>query len=465
MKRRWIWAAAGLLLLAGAVAWGIVERRTTARLGAQAYLYALPLVLMDVTREETFKHPAAAHAEPNRLYTIPVLADASFRTVVRPNVDTVYSIAWLDLAREPVVLSIPAGDGRYHVAQFMDAWTNVFFAPGIRTLGRRAQRYLVAGPGWQGAVPPDTVLVRAPTTMVWMLGRIHVRGDADLRAAQIFQHRFDLRPLSRVGEPGLGPVLPDPAGRGAKRPDPMDIVRAMPPRQFFERFLALAKVNPPAPADARFVREVLTPLGLSPAAPTPWDALPRRTRRGIEAGIARTWAVLTERAAVEQERTPSGWAGLGAARRIGSYGTNYPVRAAVALFGLGANLPEDAVYLNASVDGEGRPLAGGRRYRLTFKPGALPPVRGFWSVTLYDRKGYLIDHPTRRYAVRQFDPLSYAPDGSLTLYIQPNDPGPARRANWLPSPDSGFFVLSLRSYWPEPRLLDDWMPPPVVLAE
>jgi len=232
---------------------------------------------------------------------------------------------------------------------------------------------------------------------------------------------------------------------------------------FYKRFVALARANPPAAADAPFVKKVLAPLGLDPANPTPWDALPAARKADLQHGIDAVWSVLTERAAVEKTRTPSGWAGFEAVDKIGNYGTNYKVRAGVAAFGLAANLPEDAVYLNATVDGKGRDLMGGTAYRMRFAPGELPPVKGFWSVTLYDREGYLIAHPLRRYAIRQFDKLRYEPDGSLEILIQPNDPGPDRRANWLPSPASGKFALSLRAYWPEEKLLrKQWAPPPVL---
>jgi len=449
-----------IVVLAGALLYKVKERRDGVALAAEAYLYAMPLVLMDVTREETFKHPAARAAEPNRMYNIPILADARFRTVIRPNVDTLYSIAWLRLEQEPLVLTVPANEGRYFVVQFMDAWTNVFAAPGIRTLGDRPARFFIVGPDYKGETPGGMERIVAPTDMVWILARVHARDNADLRAAQVLQHRIDLRPLSRLGDGGFGPILPDPAGRDAKRSEPLEIVRAMDTSEFFRRFIALTAKNPPAPADAPFIGRVLEPLGLSPAKPLSWHRLPADTRRQLERGKTAVWKVLTERAAVEKSRTPTGWAGFEAVGKIGAYGTDYKTRAGVAAFGLAANLPQDAVYLNASVDGEGRDLEGGKAYRLRFAAGETPPVRGFWSITLYDREGYLVEHPLQRYAIKQFDPLVYEPDGSLILHIQPDDPGPARRANWLPSPKSGRFVLSLRAYWPDRRILErDWMPP------
>lgn len=457
--------AAVLAVLAGGLLYKIKERRDNVALAAEAYLYAMPLVLMDVTREETFKHPAAAAAEPNRMYNIPILADARFRTVIRPNVDTLYSIAWLNLDSEPLVLTVPASEGRYFVVQFMDAWTNVFAAPGIRTLGDRPGKFFIVGPKYSGETPAGMEKIVAPTGMVWLLARVHAKNEADLRAAQVLQHRIDLRPASRLADPAFGPAHPDPAGRDAKRSEPLEIVRNMDTADFYARFRSLTADNPPAPADAPFIKRVLGPLGLAPSKPFSWDQLPAATRRQLEHGKTAVWKVLTERAAVEKSRTPTGWAGFEAVGKIGAYGTDYKTRAGVAAFGLAANLPEDAVYLNASVDGEGRELEGGKAYRLRFARGETPPVKGFWSITLYDREGYLVDHPMRRYAIKQFDPLVYENDGSLILHIQPDDPGPARRANWLPSPKTGKFVLSLRAYWPDRRILDRaWMPPGLAAA-
>jgi hypothetical protein len=460
-----LWLALTALAVSAAIFYKIKQSRDEIQLAAEAYLYAMPLVLMDVTREETFKHPAAAAAEPNRMYNIPILADARFRTVIRPNVDTLYSTAWLSLDKEPVVLTVPPGEGRYFVVQFMDAWTNVFAAPGIRTLGERPGKFFIVGPKYRGAVPQGMEKIVAPTDMVWLLARVHAKGDEDLRAAQVLQHRIDLRPASRLGDTAFGPAHPDPAGRDAKRSEPLEIVRNMDARQFYTRFLALTVKNPPAVADAPFIGRVLEPLGLSPSKPVAWDRLPAATRRQLDRGKAAVWDVLTERAAVEKARTPTGWAGFEAVGKIGAYGTDYKTRAGVAAFGLAANLPQDAVYLNASVDGEGRDLEGGKAYRLRFGPGATPPVKGFWSITLYDREGYLVDHPLRRYAIKQFDPLVYEKDGALVLYIQPDDPGAVRRANWLPSPRTGKFVLSLRAYWPGREILErEWMPPGLAVA-
>lgn len=424
-------------------------------------MFALPLVMMDITREQTFAHPAAVHAGPNRLYHIPILSDHTFRTVVRPNVDTIYSTAWLDLSHEPVVFEIPPGDGRYHVFQFMDAWTNVFFAPGIRTLGNERGRFLLAGPAWNGQAPEGYELVRAPTDLVWLIGRIFVSDAADLPGATRFQAMVDLRPLSRVRDVSFLAAYPDPAGRGAVRAEPLAIVRAMSAEQFFSRYLSLADHHPAAAADADFVKRVMAPLGLV-AGTAGWPALSEDVRRDLELGKERVLTAMSERAAVEQDRDASGWAGYTLSRQIGRYGNNYPLRAAVALFGLGANLPDDAIYLNASSLPDGTALRGGNTYELTFAAGSLPPVRGFWSLTAYDRPGFLMDTGETRYGVRSSDALRYNEDGSLTIFIASERPWVGWEANWILVPNAVDFVISMRLYWPEEALLKgEWQPPAI----
>lgn len=458
--------AIGLLVMGACVAYWVLQRREAIQMAADAYIYALPLVLTEVTREETFKHPAAVNAEPNRMYNIPILADASFRTVVRPNVDTLYSVAWLSLEKEPIVLTVPASERRYFLVQFMDAWTNVFAAPGIRTLGNASRQFFIVGPGYHGDVPAGMEMIASATDTVWVLGRIHVRGDDDLGAARHYQHQIDVRPLSRVGDTSFGPSLPEPRGRNAKRTEPLAIVRNMDVKTFYERFLSLTKKNPPAAADMPFIRSTLEPLGLSPYSPVPWSDVSGREQDILKGGMEAVWRVFASRDALQKARTSTGWAGFDAMDKVGAYGTNYRARAGVAVFGLGANLAQDAVYLNASVDEDGNVLQGGKRYQIHFTTDNLPPVKGFWSITLYDGEGYLVDNPMNRYAIRQFDQLNRGADGSLDIYIQPDDPGPARRANWLPSPRSGNMALSLRAYWPEDRILSrQWVPPGARLSE
>jgi hypothetical protein len=432
----------------------------------EAALYALPLVIMDLTRQQFFADPVTADATPNRFLHVPILANPSFRSVVRPNVDTLYSAAWLDVSADPVLMTLPPSNGRYFLVQCMDAWTNVFAAPGIRTLGDKGATYAIVGPGWQGQLPPEIEVLHAPTPMVWVLGRVYVRDQADLPAARAFQRQLDLRPSSRLNDASYQAVYPRPPAANAKRRIMRDILHDMSPEAFFERFASLTAANPPSPQDAPFLRDVLAPLGLSPGKPLTWARLDDANRGALAGGLERVLRALDKGVARQQSPvTPTGWSSMAAKLAQGNYGVNYRVRAAVAAIGLGANLRADAIYMNASIDGNQQPLDGRRRYRLTFAAGMAPPVHAFWSVTLYDDQGYLIANPLERHAIKSGDALVHEPDGSLVLYLQPDDPGPDHRANWLPTPADQRFELSLRAYWPGDELLDGrWTPPAVLPA-
>jgi hypothetical protein len=435
-----------------------------AALADRAVLYALPLVIMDLTREQYFADPIAVDATPGSFLHVPILANPTFRAVVRPNVDTLYSTAWLDLSREPVLMTLPPSDGRYYLIQCMDAWTNAFFAPGIRTLGNREGKFAIVGPSWSGEAPAGFEVVRAPTPMVWVLNRVYVRDAADLGAGRAFQRRIDLRPASRAGDAALaGGVYPKPRDPSAPpRKIMRDLLHEIGAEAFFERFSRLAAANPASPADPKFAADVLAPLGLAPGAR--WASLTDAQRQALTGGLDRALRALDEPGIRNKQRTvgPTGWSSLSQSIAQGTYGTDYRVRAGVAAIGLGANLREDAIYLNAGVDGAGQPLDGDKRYRLRFAADQTPPVRAFWSVTLYDEKGYLVPSPVERYAIKSGDDTVREPDGSLVIYLQPDDPGPDHRANWLPTPAHMRFELSLRAYWPGAALLDGtWTPPPV----
>ncbi|HQS48913.1 MAG: hypothetical protein B7Y12_12025 [Rhizobiales bacterium 24-66-13] len=151
---------------------------------------------------------------------------------------------------------------------------------------------------------------------------------------------------------------------------------------------------------------------------------------------------------------------------IGTYGADYLHRAGVAFGGLGANVPDDAVYPTAFADSEGRPLDGAKRYVMHFAKEQLPPVRAFWSLTMYDERQLFTENPLDRYAIGDRDKLVFNPDGSLDLYIQRESPRKDKEANWLPAPKNGAFTMNLRLYWPKTEVIEgNWSPPPVKRAD
>jgi hypothetical protein len=420
---------------------------------ADAFVFGYPLVLMDVTRVVSMAAPpeGGAAARANEFVNVRAFPDASFTSVVSPNADTLYSAAWLDLASGPVMLEVPDSGGRYYLLPMMSGWTDVFASPGTRTTGGGKKTFAITGPGWHGELPADADEIRSPTAMVWLLGRTQTNGTADYENVHQFQDALLLVPLSAPdgGEP---PPAPDPdPGIDVTTPPP-DQVAAMDAGTFFGRLAALMVDNPPADADAPAMARFAA-IGLTPGAFEPGGDLAAALDAGVKDGLARITA-LRDR----PDQAVNGWS---IPRDLGSYGTDYEQRAFVAMFGLGANLPEDAIYPHTTVDGDGQPLTGTHRYIVHFEPGKTPPARAFWSLTMYNERQYFASNPIDRYAIGDRDALALNSDGSLDLWLQHETPGPEHEPNWLPTPQ-GSFNLILRVYWPEQELIDGtWEPPPV----
>ncbi|MEC8428133.1 MAG: DUF1254 domain-containing protein, partial [Pseudomonadota bacterium] len=217
-------------LAAGALG---LHAKSVMQMTAKAYLYAYPLVIMDETRAAM---GSLNEGSTNRLYHNPVMPDHNFRSVVRPNNDTLYSIGWLDLTHSPVVLNVPHTK-RYYVMPFMDAWTNVFATVGTRETGSDAGAYVVTGPDWQGELPSDLTRIEAPTNMVWMIGRIQVNGRDDVAAVKDLQQQFFLSPLEQWQKGQLQSSSSFATQEeSAAQQSPMDTVEALNARDYFGRF-------------------------------------------------------------------------------------------------------------------------------------------------------------------------------------------------------------------------------------
>ncbi len=435
-------------------------------LAAEAFVFGYPLVMMDVSREVMLSVPGpAGRKRANEFDHIREFPDPAFTSVVSPNADTLYSAAWLDLAAEPVVLSVPDSGGRYYLMPMLSGWTDVFASPGTRTTGNGPGTFAVTGPDWRGTLPDGVTEIRSPTAVAWLIGRTQTNGPADYENVRRFQDGLSLRPLSAwrnepapasaatasgaaADAPPTGPNAPPDAPPAP----PPDQVAAMDAAAFFGRLGRLMVDNPPATADAPAL-ERFAAIGLAPGSFQPDPDLSGALDEGVRAGLARIQAL-----AQHLPGLASGWS---VALDLGRYDTRYDQRAFVALFGLGANLADDAIYPHTGVDGTGQPLHGGQRYVLHFAPGQTPPARAFWSLTMYNERQYLVSNPMDRYAIGDRDKLAFNGDGSLDIWLQHETPGPDREPNWLPSP-TGSFNLILRIYWPEPSVIDgSWAPPPV----
>jgi hypothetical protein len=452
-------------ILAFALCGAIALAQTAAEIRSiaeKAYTFAYPMVLMEYTRRAASERGGlGGPAGANQFAHAQAFPTAQFRQVIRPNADTLYSSAWLDLSKEPLILHVPDTHDRYYLMQFMDAWTETFAIPGKRTTGTGENIFAVVGPGWNGTLPQRAQRIDSPTNMVWLLGRTQTNGPGDYEYVHSIQRGYTLMPLSLYPD-GPRPSAPraaaPPASRSAMTP-PMQVEKLSVP-DFFSTFAQLLPMNPPHPGDEPMMAQ-LARIGIVPGKPFDASKLGAEGMKALEEGAQ----LSAKRIAALEDATgrpaKTGWAG-GGGGHVGRYGTNYAQRAAVARIGLGANPPEDAVYMHCRVDAEGRGLDGSHRYRIHFDK--TPAVRAFWSLTMYSEEGYFIANPINRFAIGDRDKLQFNADGSLDLYIQHDSPGPGKESNWLPS-GSEKFNLSLRLYWPSDEILQGAWGPPALIRE
>ncbi len=429
----------------------------THEIGIQAYIYAYPMIMMEITRRVStnVEAPRGFQAPMNQFAHLRAFPDHTFKEVVRPNADTLYSIVWFDVSKGPQVLSISDTGGRYYMLPMLDMWTDIIAAPGSRTSGTKAASFAIVGPTWKGSLPDGVEPVRSPTNVGWIIGRTQTNGAADYENVHRIQDGYKLTPLSRWGKPYKPPAKsPVNSTWDMKTPPPVQVAR-MSAKDYFELFAKLLKDNPPHEFDWNMV-EQLKQIAIIPGEDFSFSELSAEKQKALERAVGDAQKMIAGNPLGE---AVNGW--QIARELMGNYGTSYLRRAYIALIGLGANVPEDAVYPMSNVDSEGQPYNGSHRYVLHFDKGELPPVRGFWSLTMYDEKMYMTNNPIRRYAIGDRDKLQYNKDGSLDIYIQHASPGKAKESNWLPAPE-GDFDLVLRAYWPMHEVLTGgWNPPAV----
>lgn len=476
MPRRMAVATVSLLialaLATGALAQGtppVIGEAEARAIATDAYVYFYPLVTMDVTRKQFTNIEAGkelAKGPMNMFSNVPAYPPAEFKGVVRSNFDTLYSSAFLDVTKEPVVVSVPDTNGRFYLLPMLDMWSDVFASPGWRTTGTHAQTFLVTPPGWRPELrdrfadelrlPKDTQRIEAPTPYVWIIGRTKTDGPPDYEAVRRIQAGLKITVLSEWGKAPTPPVVQIDPSVDMKTP-PKVLVDTMPAGRYFAYAAELLKVNPPHLTDQPILAQMRR-LGIEagksfdiatvpPAVKAALEAAPKAAQDLMEwkvatlARVANHWSMNTD--------------------TMGVYGNYYLKRAIVAQVGLGANLPEDAIYPLNLGDADGRPLDGTNRYVLHFERGATPPVQAFWSITLYDSEGFQVANSLNRFAVSSWMPFKYNADGSLDLYFQSDSPGKDREANWLPAP-KGPFNLTMRLYAPKAEALTGkWNPPAI----
>jgi hypothetical protein len=423
----------------------------------EAYIYLYPLITMDVTRNQfiNLDPKVSPIGGPANAFThMRAFPTAEMRAVVRPNFDTLYSSGWLDLTEGPVIVSTADTAGRYFLLPMLDMWSDVFAAPGKRTNGTGAANFALVPPAWKGTLPQGVERIDSPTPYVWIIGRTQTNGVKDYEAVHRIQDGYGITLLADWGK---APRKIDQKFDSSVdvKTEPLKQVNGMPAVEYFKYAAELMKRNPPHVSD--------------------WSTLARMKRIGLEPGKSfdpgRVGAdVLANGAAaglkLMQDKLPTlarvvnGWQMN--TDTMGVYGNYYLKRAIVAMVGLGANQPEDAIYPLSVGDADGKPVTAENKYVLHFSKDELPPVDAFWSLTMYDAEGFQVANSLNRFAIGDRDALKYNVDGSLDLYAQTGSPGSDKEANWLPAPKNGQIGLTMRLYAPKPPALDGrWSPPAI----
>ena len=427
-------------------------------LAAEAYVYGYPLVTMEMTRRvmTNVEKPEDTRAPMGQFVRLREYPTAAYRDVTAPNADTLYTTAWFDLSKEPWIVSVPDMKGRYFLLPMLDGWTDVFQVPGKRTTGTKAQTFAITGPGWSGELPKGVTEYKSPTSLVWLLGRIYSTGTPqDYKEVHALQDKITAVPLSSWGKP----YTPEPGTVDAAIDMKLSVreqVNALDANAYFKLLAELMKTNPPNADDAPMVAK-LAKIGIVPGQ----DFDPSKLEPAVAKGLAKApkpaqeqiMAWLKEGIAAGDFKLENGWA---FSTQVGTYGTHYMQRALVTAIGLGANRPQDAIYPTSTGPDLLKKYDGSKKYVMRFEKGQLPPVDGFWSLTMYDKDYFFVDNPLNRYTLSARNKLKTNPDGSVDLYIQAESPGKDKESNWLPAPKDE-FILMMRLYWPKekpPTILD-----------
>ena len=434
-----------------------------------AYVYGYPLVTMEYTRRvlTNTADPEGTKAPMGQFGKLRAYPDAKFNAVTAPNADTLYTTIWLDVSKEPWIISIPDMKGRYALFPMLDGWTDVFEVPGKRTTGTKAQKYAITGPGWTGTLPAGVTEFKSPTGMVWILGRIYCTGTPqDYKAVHAIQDQMQAVPLSAYGKP----YKPEPATVDAAidmKTTAREQVHKLDAAAYFKLLADLLKTNPPKADDAPMLA-VLAKIGIVPGQDFDAAKLDATVAKGVASAPKisqeKIMGYFKESIKAGDAVFENGWLFT---TKTGLYGSNYIQRAMITAIGLGANRPQDAIYPTSETDAEGKPYSGANKYVIRFNKGELPPAEAFWSLTMYNAEYFFVDNPLNRYNVSSRNKFKTNKDGSVDIYIQHESPGKDKESNWLPAPKDK-FVLMMRLYWPReksPSLIDgSWKIPPVKIA-
>lgn len=435
------------------------------KIASDAYIYGYSLITTDITRVQmsNVAQESELQAPMGKFINVKKYPPADYRGVSAPNADTLYSLAWVDLS-EPQVFSHPDMGKRFYLFEMTDLWMIDFNTPGTRTAGGAAANYLLTGPGWKGEIPVGMVHIPVETSYMVILGRIYADGtEEDYKKVNLLQNQLKITPLAAWGknvEYKAPQVNPNPGFSMTAKPQ--EVINGLGISTYFNWMAKLmGKVAPPVPEDGPILAR-MAKIGLVPGKPFDISKFDSATQARLNE-VPKYGMELINDNQKKMGHLVNGWT---ISKGLGVYGTDYLKRATVAAFGWPANLEKDAVYPYTFVDSNGEKLIGTNQYTITFAKGQIPPVNGFWSITMYeiDNGWWFVPNPLNKFTVSERDNLQYNPDGSLTLYFQNASPGKDKESNWLPAPKSD-FLLMMRMYWPketDPSILNGTWQPPVI---
>jgi len=424
-------------------------------LAMQAATWGTPIVTMYALRYHDAVGPKAK-AAPNAIWRMENISTPELSKqagYVTPNVNTIYGFGFMDLRREPIILEVPNSNNRYYMVEIVDMWTNAFAYAGGKTTGYKGGKFALVAPGWQGSLPVEVKRIDCPTPWVLLQPRVHLYQDGkiDLEGTKKILDNITTTGLAQYsGKSALAAVKYDyPAPVPIDPNLPVSVVQYKDPLQFWEILVTAMNENPPPKDQISALLPLFEPLGIKLG--KPWD------RSKVPAEVLSSMTKVAQELGNMLPYLPLGTFYHGAflpPATLGNFGTDYKTRAVTARIGLTANTPYEAVYWDYTADNDSNLLDGSKKYKMTFKKGIPYIEPGFWSISMYDASNnYTIPNPINRYMLGSDTPeMKKNSDGSFTLYIQKDNPGPDKESNWLPAPAGPFYLIA-RSYAPKPEII------------
>ena len=427
-----------------------------AEVAAEAYIYLYPIVVMEITRQKYGAKTQSPH-DANLLSHSRTLANDKWRSVARTNIDTLASGVWLDLSKTSATMTIAKSQLRFYMYQFLDMWTDTYAVVGSRTVGNEMVRLRIAHCA-DTAVKSDDVdfLIKSPTPTTWIIGRTYPNGDTDL--ADAHQHQDGV--IIKYDQPDQVRDINQQITFAANVP-PVEQATKLTGSEFFilaSRLIAQQGIHLTDGSMSFRLRS----LGFIVGELYKYENQPALVKVAIDQAPNRA-ATALKSVSNSYRQTDSGWSI--ALDNIGTYANNYLTRAIIAKFGLAANPPEDSVYASFAPLDERLELDGENKYLIHFEKNQIPPAKFFWSLTVYDRDGFMIPNELRRFGIRSSDNLQYRSDGSLDIYLSPIKTDRFRESNWIPTV-KGVVTATIRLYGPSNHVLTgNWEPPAISRVE